>query len=89
MAPEYALWGHLTEKANVYSFGVVALEISSGRHNANSRAKKECVCLLEVSIQSPYMKLEGKGLESHITLIDSIISPCRNMDIAILNISLD
>ena len=48
MAPEYALWGHLTEKADVYSFGVLALEIASGRNNANSRAKKECVCLLEV-----------------------------------------
>ncbi|KAK1555340.1 hypothetical protein Q3G72_025119 [Acer saccharum] len=49
MAPEYALWGHLTEKADVYSFGVLALEIASGRNNANSRAKKECVCLLEVA----------------------------------------
>ncbi|KAK4857820.1 hypothetical protein QYF36_006810 [Acer negundo] len=49
MAPEYVLWGHLTEKADVYSFGVLALEIASGRNNANSRAKKECVCLLEVA----------------------------------------
>ncbi|KAK1559538.1 hypothetical protein Q3G72_015523 [Acer saccharum] len=48
MAPEYALWGHLTEKADVYSFRVVALEIASGRNNANSRAKNECVSLLEV-----------------------------------------
>ncbi|KAK2642597.1 hypothetical protein Ddye_024360 [Dipteronia dyeriana] len=51
MAPEYALWGHLTEKADVYSFGVLALEIASGRNNANSRAKKEGVCLLEVILQ--------------------------------------
>ncbi|GJS08433.1 probable LRR receptor-like serine/threonine-protein kinase RFK1 isoform X1 [Tanacetum coccineum] len=28
MAPEYALWGHLSDKADVYSFGVVALEIA-------------------------------------------------------------
>ncbi|GFP96953.1 probable LRR receptor-like serine/threonine-protein kinase rfk1 [Phtheirospermum japonicum] len=28
MAPEYALWGYLTDKADVYSFGVVILEIA-------------------------------------------------------------
>ncbi|KAL4386518.1 hypothetical protein GQ457_09G004530 [Hibiscus cannabinus] len=31
MAPEYAFRGHLTEKADVFSFGIVALEILSGR----------------------------------------------------------
>ena len=48
MAPEYALWGHLTEKADVYSFGVVALEIASGRNNASHRAKNDRVCLLDL-----------------------------------------
>ncbi|XP_048230032.1 probable LRR receptor-like serine/threonine-protein kinase At1g29720 isoform X1 [Ricinus communis] len=47
MAPEYALWGYLTEKADVYSFGVVALEIVSGRSNASYRPKDEGICLLE------------------------------------------
>ncbi|KAG8635535.1 hypothetical protein MANES_16G044450v8 [Manihot esculenta] len=47
MAPEYALWGYLTEKADVYSFGVVALEIVSGRNNANYRPENEAVCLLD------------------------------------------
>ncbi|XP_027348448.1 probable receptor-like protein kinase At1g11050 [Abrus precatorius] len=31
VAPEYALYGHLTEKCDVYSFGVVVLEIMCGR----------------------------------------------------------
>nr|XP_043634094.1 cysteine-rich receptor-like protein kinase 2 [Erigeron canadensis] len=31
MAPEYAINGHLTEKVDTYSFGIVALEIVSGR----------------------------------------------------------
>ncbi|GMN43456.1 hypothetical protein TIFTF001_012660 [Ficus carica] len=47
MAPEYALWGCLTEKADVYSFGVVALEIVSGKSNTNYRPQNECVCLLD------------------------------------------
>eukprot|EP00253_Pinus_taeda_P005221 PITA_05221 len=33
MAPEYALRGQLTEKADVFSFGVLLLEIISGRKN--------------------------------------------------------
>ncbi|KAH0939407.1 hypothetical protein HID58_006868 [Brassica napus] len=33
MAPEYALYGQLTEKADVFSFGVVAMEIVSGKSN--------------------------------------------------------
>ncbi|KAL5577032.1 hypothetical protein UlMin_018731, partial [Ulmus minor] len=47
MAPEYALWGFLTEKADVYSFGVVALEIVSGKNNTSYRPQNDCVCLLD------------------------------------------
>ncbi|KAK1557137.1 hypothetical protein Q3G72_018798 [Acer saccharum] len=32
MAPEYAMWGYLTYKADVYSFGIVSLEIVSGKN---------------------------------------------------------
>ncbi|CAJ1971918.1 unnamed protein product [Sphenostylis stenocarpa] len=31
LAPEYALYGQLTEKSDVYSYGIVILEIMSGR----------------------------------------------------------
>ncbi|KAG5153443.1 hypothetical protein AAZX31_05G005200 [Glycine max] len=33
MAPEYLIQGQLTDKADVYSFGVLVLEIASGRKN--------------------------------------------------------
>ncbi|XVF79048.1 hypothetical protein PTKIN_Ptkin14bG0188500 [Pterospermum kingtungense] len=47
MAPEYAMHGYLTEKADVYSFGIVALEIVSGKCNTKHRQNGEVVHLLE------------------------------------------
>ena len=45
MAPEYALWGYLTFKADVYSFGIVALEIVAGKNNTKYRPEEDYVCL--------------------------------------------
>lgn len=36
MAPEYIVHGQLTEKADIYSYGIVVLEIITGRKNQNS-----------------------------------------------------
>ena len=47
MTPEYAMRGYLTDKADVYSFGIVALEIVSGKSNTNYRPKEEFVYLLD------------------------------------------
>ncbi|XP_022134073.1 probable leucine-rich repeat receptor-like serine/threonine-protein kinase At3g14840 [Momordica charantia] len=47
MAPEYAMRGYLTDKADVYSFGIVALEIVSGRSNTSYRTKDDCFYLLD------------------------------------------
>ncbi|XP_038974986.1 probable LRR receptor-like serine/threonine-protein kinase At1g56130 isoform X1 [Phoenix dactylifera] len=47
LAPEYAMRGHLTEKADVFAFGVVALEILCGRPNSDSSLSEEKVYLLE------------------------------------------
>nr|XP_011460133.1 PREDICTED: G-type lectin S-receptor-like serine/threonine-protein kinase B120 isoform X1 [Fragaria vesca subsp. vesca] len=35
MSPEYALYGHFSEKLDVYSFGILLLEIVSGNKNAS------------------------------------------------------
>lgn len=34
MAPEYLVRGQLTEKADVYSFGVLVIEVISGKRNS-------------------------------------------------------
>ncbi|KAK2368158.1 putative leucine-rich repeat receptor serine/threonine-protein kinase [Trifolium repens] len=47
MAPEYAMHGYLTDKADVYSFGIVSLEIVSGRSNTLYRSKEEAFYLLD------------------------------------------
>ncbi|RVW66373.1 putative LRR receptor-like serine/threonine-protein kinase [Vitis vinifera] len=47
LASEYAMRGHLTEKADVFSFGVVALEIVSGRPNSDTSLEEEKAYLLE------------------------------------------
>ncbi|GLT51786.1 hypothetical protein SLA2020_251700 [Shorea laevis] len=47
LAPEYAMRGHLTEKADVFSFGVVALEIVSGRPNSDNSQDNDKIYLLE------------------------------------------
>lgn len=35
MAPEYAMGGRFSEKSDVFSFGVLVLEIISGRRNTS------------------------------------------------------
>ncbi|GMY21966.1 probable LRR receptor-like serine/threonine-protein kinase At1g56130 [Fagus crenata] len=47
LAPEYAMRGHLTEKADVFGFGVVALEILSGRPNSDNSLDTDKIYLLE------------------------------------------
>ena len=47
MAPEYAMRGHLTDKADVYSFGIVALEIVSGRSNTSHKREEDDLYLLD------------------------------------------
>lgn len=47
MAPEYAIWGHLSYKVDVYSFGIVTLEIISGRSNSCYVPTDDFFCLLD------------------------------------------
>ncbi|CAN6361811.1 unnamed protein product [Urochloa humidicola] len=47
LAPEYAIRGQLTRKADVYSFGVLLLEVVSGRCHTDPRLPLEDQFLLE------------------------------------------
>ncbi|KAK3140217.1 hypothetical protein QOZ80_5AG0397730 [Eleusine coracana subsp. coracana] len=47
LAPEYAIRGQLTKKADVYSFGVLLLQIVSGRCHTDPRLPLEHQYLLE------------------------------------------
>ncbi|KAG0554863.1 hypothetical protein M758_12G128500 [Ceratodon purpureus] len=45
-SPEYAMRGHLSEKADVFSYGIVALELVSGRNTFNDKLPTEQAFLL-------------------------------------------
>ncbi|OIT39092.1 PREDICTED: putative receptor-like protein kinase At4g00960 [Nicotiana attenuata] len=47
MAPEYVMYGHLSVKADVFSFGVVVLELISGQKNSNFNRDPDSRSLLE------------------------------------------
>uniref|UniRef100_A0A2N9F7D7 Protein kinase domain-containing protein n=1 Tax=Fagus sylvatica TaxID=28930 RepID=A0A2N9F7D7_FAGSY len=67
IAPEYVLSGHLTYKADVYSFGVGALEIVAGRMNIIYRPDEYYVSLLDwakdLQQKGDLMKLVDPELE--------------------------
>ena len=58
LAPEYAIRGQLTRKADIYSFGVLLLEIVSGRCNTNKRLPVGEQFLLERVCNSSFAHTE-------------------------------
>ncbi|THU67710.1 hypothetical protein C4D60_Mb05t27590 [Musa balbisiana] len=47
LAPEYALYGQLTEKSDVYSFGVLVLELMSGRRALDTSVASNLVLVTD------------------------------------------
>ncbi|KAL8113001.1 hypothetical protein AgCh_020354 [Apium graveolens] len=63
LAPEYMLGGKLTKKADVYSFGVLILEIVSGRSSGKTSWGEIQKLLLEwVSLYFPIMRCKSCSL---------------------------
>ncbi|KAG6517293.1 putative receptor-like protein kinase At4g00960 [Zingiber officinale] len=83
MAPEYAMNGYLSTKADVFSFGVLMLEILSGRKNLDKKLGEEKHDLLGYT-----WKLFEKG--DSLEIMDPTISsvPSWNSDEAALCIQI-
>ncbi|GFY83766.1 protein kinase superfamily protein [Actinidia rufa] len=60
LAPEYAMLGQFTKKADVYSFGVLILEIVSGRSSSKAAFGEDLLVLVEWTWQ---LREEGRLLD--------------------------
>nr|GMC59730.1 cysteine-rich receptor-like protein kinase 2 [Ipomoea batatas] len=67
-APEYAIHGHLSEKVDTYSFGIVVLEIISGRKSSDIQVGPVTEFLLEQA-----WKLYEN--DEHLGLVDNNLDP--------------
>ncbi|XP_019185426.1 PREDICTED: cysteine-rich receptor-like protein kinase 2 [Ipomoea nil] len=67
-APEYAIHGHLSEKVDIYSFGIVILEIISGRRSTDLQIEPVTEYLLEQA-----WKLYEN--DEHLGLVDNNLDP--------------
>ncbi|XP_022776437.1 putative receptor-like protein kinase At4g00960 [Durio zibethinus] len=65
MAPEYIRHGHLSVKADVFSFGVLVLELISGQKNSSFNLKVDAENLRPESLPDWAYKLykKGRGME--------------------------
>ncbi|CAA3002282.1 serine threonine- kinase [Olea europaea subsp. europaea] len=84
LAPEYAMVGKLTRKADIYSFGVLLIEIVTGRCNTNMRLPTDEQYILE-RIWQLYKRREL------VTLVDTSLNgdfdaeqACRFLKIGLL-----
>ncbi|XAR73586.1 Non-specific serine/threonine protein kinase [Bertholletia excelsa] len=68
IAPEYAIHGQLSEKADTYSFGIVVLEIVSGRRCNEIRVDPVTECLLKEA----WRLYED---DQHMQLVDETLDP--------------
>ncbi|KAL4569197.1 hypothetical protein LXL04_024831 [Taraxacum kok-saghyz] len=93
-APEYATHGHLSEKVDTYSFGVVTLEIISGRRCNDVNSQRSDVCYLlddawKLYEKNMQLKVIDRNLnltkseEEHVKKIIEIALMCTQLQVSI------
>ncbi|XP_051152281.1 probable LRR receptor-like serine/threonine-protein kinase At1g53420 isoform X2 [Andrographis paniculata] len=90
MSPEYAMRGYLTDKADVYAFGIVLLEIVSGKSIATTRGPNgDPFFLLEWAKSLKKMgkllelvdpRLESNYKENEVKIIIELAFVCTNVE---------
>ncbi|XP_055822866.1 G-type lectin S-receptor-like serine/threonine-protein kinase At1g11330 [Solanum dulcamara] len=87
--PEYAIEGRYSTKSDVFSFGVLLLQIISGKKNTCLHGPDDNLNLLEYAFE---MWRDGKGMEFMDESLDDNISYCKLlncMQIALLCVQKD
>lgn len=74
LAPEYALYGQLTEKSDVYSFGVVLLELVTGRRAVDDVAFGENRDLVRW-VTDAVAAAQRVGMDGQPALLRSLLDP--------------
>lgn len=84
LAPEYAVRGQLTRKADIYSFGVLLVEIVSGRCNTNMRLPNGDRFLLERTWEYYQRRELVELVDESLDGIYDVEETCRFLKIGLL-----
>ncbi|KAJ0981346.1 hypothetical protein J5N97_009601 [Dioscorea zingiberensis] len=89
MAPEYVMHGSLSTKADVFSFGVLVLELISGQKNSSFIPQSDAQCLLEwawklhrrgQSLEMMDVSLRNSAIVDQVTMCVHIGLLCTQSD---------
>jgi serine/threonine protein kinase len=54
MSPEYAYWGHVSNKSDIFSFGVIVLEMVTGQRNNTAYSETSDSVSVLSHVSRPY-----------------------------------
>ncbi|KAH8936754.1 hypothetical protein BDL97_17G101000 [Sphagnum fallax] len=89
LAPEYATLGQLTPKADVYSFGVLLLEIVSGRKNIDSTLAPNQIYLIKWALFLYESNMLTNLVEETLDIINSENEVRRVINVALLCVQIE